>query len=304
MPAGADDWHSATAGGRPCRVRSWPRAARASSSSIRGRTCRPDRRSRCCRRRRSQPEAIDWLWPNWLACGKLHLLAGAAGTGKTTIALSLAASLSRGGAWPDGAPIEPADVGHLDGRGRHCRHAPAAPAGGRRRSAPGAFRHRRQRGRPLAALRPGARHGEACRGRARPSAGAPAHPRPRRRGGDRRQPQEHRDAARPAAGGRPGRRARLRRPRHHPPVEELERTRTARPGDGLRRLRRGGARRAGDREGGRSQCAAPAGARQVEPRARHRRLCLHADRRTRAGPQLPRPRLSSGASRWKARRAS
>lgn len=35
---------------------------------------------------------------------------GAAGTGKTTIALSLAASLSRGGAWPDGAAIEPADV--------------------------------------------------------------------------------------------------------------------------------------------------------------------------------------------------
>ena len=57
-----------------------------------------------------QPEAIDWLWPNWLACGKLHLLAGAAGTGKTTIALSLAASLSRGGAWPDGTAIEPADV--------------------------------------------------------------------------------------------------------------------------------------------------------------------------------------------------
>jgi putative DNA primase/helicase len=57
-----------------------------------------------------EPEAIDWLWPNWLACGKLHLLAGAAGTGKTTIALSLAASLSRGGAWPDGTPIEPADV--------------------------------------------------------------------------------------------------------------------------------------------------------------------------------------------------
>ena len=57
-----------------------------------------------------EPEAIDWLWPNWLACGKLHLLAGSAGTGKTTIALSLAASLSRGGAWPDGAAIEPADV--------------------------------------------------------------------------------------------------------------------------------------------------------------------------------------------------
>lgn len=46
---------------------------------------------------------IDWLWKGWLARGKLHILAGAPGTGKTTIALALAASISRGGRWPDGA---------------------------------------------------------------------------------------------------------------------------------------------------------------------------------------------------------
>jgi putative DNA primase/helicase len=45
---------------------------------------------------------IHWLWPGWLARGKLHLLAGAPGTGKTTLALTLAATISRGRSWPDG----------------------------------------------------------------------------------------------------------------------------------------------------------------------------------------------------------
>ncbi|MFC3815016.1 AAA family ATPase [Lysobacter sp. GCM10012299] len=34
-----------------------------------------------------QPEPVDWLWPGWLAAGKLHLLCGQTGTGKTTIAI-------------------------------------------------------------------------------------------------------------------------------------------------------------------------------------------------------------------------
>lgn len=45
---------------------------------------------------------VSWLWPGWLARGKLHILAGAPGTGKTTIALALAAVVTRGGHWPDG----------------------------------------------------------------------------------------------------------------------------------------------------------------------------------------------------------
>jgi putative DNA primase/helicase len=49
------------------------------------------------------PEAIKWLWPGWLPQGKLTLLAGSPGTGKTTLALSLAALVSHGGTWPDGS---------------------------------------------------------------------------------------------------------------------------------------------------------------------------------------------------------
>lgn len=46
---------------------------------------------------------ILWLWRYWLAAGKVHLLAGAPGQGKTTIALSVAATVTTGGRWPDGS---------------------------------------------------------------------------------------------------------------------------------------------------------------------------------------------------------
>lgn len=51
-------------------------------------------------------EPVNWLWEGWLASGKLHILAGVAGTGKTTIGLSLAATVSQGGYWPDGSQAE------------------------------------------------------------------------------------------------------------------------------------------------------------------------------------------------------
>lgn len=47
------------------------------------------------------PEAIVWLWPGWLPAGKISLLAGSPGTGKTTLALAIAAIVSNGGTWPD-----------------------------------------------------------------------------------------------------------------------------------------------------------------------------------------------------------
>lgn len=50
-----------------------------------------------------KPVAIRWLWPGWLAKGKLHILAGAGGTGKTTLLLSLIATITTGGRWPDGS---------------------------------------------------------------------------------------------------------------------------------------------------------------------------------------------------------
>lgn len=48
------------------------------------------------------PTAIHWAWPGWLALGKLTILAGAGGTGKTTLTIGLAATMTCGGRWPDG----------------------------------------------------------------------------------------------------------------------------------------------------------------------------------------------------------
>lgn len=48
-----------------------------------------------------KPQPITWLWDGWLPTGKLTILAGTAGTGKTTLALALAATLTSGGKWPN-----------------------------------------------------------------------------------------------------------------------------------------------------------------------------------------------------------
>lgn len=50
-----------------------------------------------------KPEAVTWLWPGWLAAGKMHVLGGAPGTGKTTISMALAATVTMAGRWPDGS---------------------------------------------------------------------------------------------------------------------------------------------------------------------------------------------------------
>lgn len=49
-----------------------------------------------------EPENIEWVWPQRLARGKLTMLAGDPGQGKSQISLHLAAVISRGGMWPDG----------------------------------------------------------------------------------------------------------------------------------------------------------------------------------------------------------
>ncbi|MEJ7669136.1 MAG: AAA family ATPase [Casimicrobiaceae bacterium] len=56
------------------------------------------------------PEPISWLWDGWLAAGKFHVLAGQPGTGKTTLALAFAATVSAGGRWPDGTRAERGSV--------------------------------------------------------------------------------------------------------------------------------------------------------------------------------------------------
>lgn len=56
------------------------------------------------------PAKVDWLWPDWLAKGKLQLLAGPPGVAKTTIAMSIAATCTTGGTWPDGTRCDAGNV--------------------------------------------------------------------------------------------------------------------------------------------------------------------------------------------------
>jgi putative DNA primase/helicase len=56
------------------------------------------------------PRAIRWLWCGYLTAGKFHVLGGQPGTGKTTIALDLAATLSSGSLWPDRTRAEAGNV--------------------------------------------------------------------------------------------------------------------------------------------------------------------------------------------------
>jgi AAA domain/Bifunctional DNA primase/polymerase, N-terminal len=48
-------------------------------------------------------EEISWLWPGWLPLGKLCVLDGDPGLGKSTMLLDLAARISRHGQMPDGS---------------------------------------------------------------------------------------------------------------------------------------------------------------------------------------------------------
>ena len=50
------------------------------------------------------PIPIKWLWPGRIAKGKLTLLVGDPGLGKSFITLDMAAHITRGEKWPDGAP--------------------------------------------------------------------------------------------------------------------------------------------------------------------------------------------------------
>lgn len=53
---------------------------------------------------------VDWLWPAYVPRGHLTLLAGAPGVSKTTVALALAATVTKAGKFPDGHRCKAADV--------------------------------------------------------------------------------------------------------------------------------------------------------------------------------------------------
>lgn len=50
-----------------------------------------------------QSEPVHWLWPGRIARGEITLLAGDPGLGKSLVTLDVAARVSRGMSWPDGA---------------------------------------------------------------------------------------------------------------------------------------------------------------------------------------------------------
>lgn len=50
-----------------------------------------------------EPQAVEWIWPNRIARGKVNLIAGDPGLGKSMLCLHLAAKVSNGGSWADDA---------------------------------------------------------------------------------------------------------------------------------------------------------------------------------------------------------
>lgn len=56
-------------------------------------------------------KAINWLWDKRIACGKLTVIAGNPGLGKSQLTANLAATVSRGMMWPDDSPN--ATQGHV-----------------------------------------------------------------------------------------------------------------------------------------------------------------------------------------------
>ena len=58
-----------------------------------------------------EPEPINWLWPGRIPKGKITLIAGHPGLGKSQVTVSIAAIVSSGGIWP--VDEMPADVGNV-----------------------------------------------------------------------------------------------------------------------------------------------------------------------------------------------
>jgi len=82
-----------------------------------------------------QPREVEWLWPGRVPLGKLSLIVGDGGCGKSTLTTDIAARVSSGAPWPDGgarrapagvvllsAEDDPADTirPRLDAHGADC----------------------------------------------------------------------------------------------------------------------------------------------------------------------------------------
>ena len=177
-------------------------------------------------------EEVRWLWDGRIPLGKVTLLEGQPGVGKSTLALDLAARVSRGNPLPlmREAELPPSNVVVFSGDDALADTVPTQAGG--RRGRPRADLRRRSRVRPA-----GRRHAPA-----RPD--RPRHPlvlpQPVRRG----QPRRRRPQARhPGQGHRRGgpRGLQHRRPGRRGPLARLLRHAPLRPGDHPRRPRRASA---------------------------------------------------------------
>lgn len=57
-----------------------------------------------------RPQRIEWLWQDWLPRGKLTILSGEKGVGKSTVCYHVLATITRGGKWPDGTSAPVGDI--------------------------------------------------------------------------------------------------------------------------------------------------------------------------------------------------
>lgn len=57
-----------------------------------------------------KPEPITWLWDGRIACGKISMIAGDPGLGKSQLTAYMAAKTSTGGQWPDHTPCKRGSV--------------------------------------------------------------------------------------------------------------------------------------------------------------------------------------------------
>jgi putative DNA primase/helicase len=62
-----------------------------------------------------KPEPVTWIWPQRIPRGKLSILGGHPGEGKTLLSTYMAAVVSTGGRWPDGPMAEAGNVIILSG---------------------------------------------------------------------------------------------------------------------------------------------------------------------------------------------
>ena len=57
-----------------------------------------------------RPEPVNWLWHPYIPSGAITQIQGDGGTGKTTVALAIAAALTKGEALPGGDTLIPSNV--------------------------------------------------------------------------------------------------------------------------------------------------------------------------------------------------